>query len=464
MMIESFIKKYWFVVLYLALYFIAINLVVLNRFWQFEAFYFDHGIYDSSLWQVAHGTWPIIDHIEDGFIRQFGDHFTPTMYLLTPLYLLTERYEPLLILENIFVTSSAFILFLIAARKVKSRLMVFALTVAYTLFIGLQNAIIANFHTELIAVLTLALALWAMDLKKWKLFWLFLLLTFGTKQNFAAIGVGLGIFLVFSSERKQGIWVIFASLAYYLFATKLAIPILGLRPYGYETHLYSLREMVSALFLPPIKLQTAVTTFVTFGFLPLFSLSFLPAIFQDFGTRFVFSTPARWDLGLHYNATLAVLASYGSILGVVFLAKFNSYRRLIWVHAIIIIALVLVLHRFIYHGPIGLVFNKDFYGHTANFEFLRKFTRSIPTGGLVMTQNNIAPYLTHSHNVMLLRDDYYVWNPHVIAIDTRQGQNPSNYWPTTVVNFLKLQKRLASDKNYKVKKISNEQLIYMRLE
>lgn len=448
--------------MYLALYFIAINLVVLNRFWQFEAFYFDHGIYDSSLWQVAHGTWPIIDHIEDGFIRQFGDHFTPTMYLLTPLYLLTQKYEPLLILENIFVTSSAFILFLIAARKVKNCLMVFALTVAYTLFIGLQNAIIANFHTELITVLTLALALWAMDLKKWKLFWLFLLLTLGTKQNFAAIGVGLGIFLLFSSERKQGIWVIFASLAYYLFATKLAIPVLGLRSYGYGTHLYSLREMVSALFLPPIKLQTVATTFVTFGFLPLFNLGFSPAIFQDFGTRFVFSTPARWDLGLHYNATLAVLVSYGSILGVVFLAKFKSYRRLIWVHAIIIIVIVLCLHRFIYHGPLGLAYNPDFYRHTSDMKFLKNFVAKVPPEKMVMTQNNLAPYLTHSNSVMLLRDEYWKFMPEVIAIDIRNGQNPANYWPLNLFSLTQLQKRLSQDPNYSEVKITNQQIIYLR--
>lgn len=444
------------------MYFIAINLVVLNRFWQFEAFYFDHGIYDSSLWQVAHGIWPIIDHIEDGFIRQFGDHLTPTMYVLTPLYLLTERYEPLLILENIFVASSAFILFLIAARKVKNRLMVFALTIAYTLFIGLQNAIIANFHTELIAVLTLALALWAMELKKWKLFWLFLLLTLGTKQNFAAIGVGLGIFLFFSSERKQGIWVIFASLAYYLFATKLAIPILGLRPYGYETHLYSLREMVSALFLPPIKLQTVVTTFLTFGLLPLFNLGFSPAIFQDFGTRFVFSTPARWDLGLHYNATLAVLASYGSILGVVFLAKFNNYRRLIWVHAIIIIAIVLCLHRFIYHGPLGLAYNPDFYRHTSDMKFLKNFVAKVPPGKMVMTQNNLAAYLSHTNKVMLLRDEYRNFKPGAIVLDTREGQNPANYWPLNLYSFTRLQDRLSRDQNYSAVKISEQQIIYLR--
>jgi uncharacterized membrane protein len=436
--------------------------MVLNRFWQFEAFYFDHGIFDSSLWQVAQGSWPIIDHLEDGFIRQFGDHFTPTMYLLVPLYWFTRAYEPLLIIGNLFVAVSAFVLFKIAARKILNRLMVLAIVMAYTLFVGLQNTIIANFHTELIALTTLAVALWAMDLKKWKLFWIFLFLTLGCKQNFAAIGVGLGAYLFLTSERKLGIATAAVSLLYYVFATKIAIPMVGLRPYAYGTNLYSFSEMLMALFSPPIKLETVLATLFTFGGLPVFGWSFLPAILQDFGTRFVFSTPARWDLGLHYNATLALLSAYGSILGVVFLLKFKSYKKLITIHALLIIVVVLFLHRFKYHGALGLTYNSDFYRHAPEMKFLKNFISEVPPNKMVMTQNNLAAHLTHSDRVMLLRDDYWKFMPEVIAIDTREGQNPANYWPLNQYSFDRLAQRLATDPNFTAKKISNQQIIYLK--
>jgi len=316
------------IVFYLLLFLIAINAVVLNRFWQFEAFYYDHGIFDSSIWQVAHFHWPIIDHLEDGFIRQLGDHFTPTIYLLIPIYWLTSAYEPILVVENLFVAASAFVIFLIAKDKIPNRSMVFAIVLAYTLFIGLQNTIIANFHSELPALLTLAITLWAIEKKRWKYYWVFLVLTLGCKQNFAAIGVGLGIYLLTIKERKVGLATIIFSFAYYLFATKLAIPLLGLRPYAYGSSIYSPIEMVKNVFVPSMKLETLGVSFATFGLLPFAGLGFLPSILQDFGTRFVFSSPARWDLGLHYNATLAVLLAYGSIVGVTTLLKYGIEKSL----------------------------------------------------------------------------------------------------------------------------------------
>ena len=110
--------------------------------------------------------------MENGFISQFGDHFTPTLYIFTPIYWITNSYEPILVIGNILTVASAFVLYLIARKRIKSGLMVFAIILAYTLFIGLQNTIIANLHTELPALLTLALTLLAIERKKWKLFWI----------------------------------------------------------------------------------------------------------------------------------------------------------------------------------------------------------------------------------------------------------------------------------------------------
>ncbi len=464
-MIENFIKKHWLVSLYLALYFIAINLLVLNRFWQYEAFYYDHGIYDSALWQVAHFQIPLIDHLERFPIRQWGDHFTPTMYLLTPLYFFTKSYEAILVVQNIIVTGAALVVFLIASHKIPNRLMAFAILFGFTLFIGLQNFLISNFHADGLAILTLALTFFAVERKKWIWFWAFLILTLGAKQNFSAIGVGIGIYLILTKINiKSGLLVIFFSILYFFAATKVFIPIIGARPYWYDTSFYGPVDMARNLFQPPIKVETMISSFATFGFLPLFAFTFLPTIFQDFFTRFVLNSgSARFDLGLHYNATLAVILAYGAILGVSWLLKYKFYKKIINLHAILIIFIVLFLHQFKFHGPLGLVINKDFYRHTQDFKFLKTFTQKIPASGLVMTQNNIAPQLTHTHKVMLLRKNYYEWMPDIIAIDTRSGQNPTDYWPLTPAGFESLQKRLAKDKNYILLPNSTEQQLIYRL-
>lgn len=442
----TFIRKWLFVLFYLLLFTIAINLVVLNRFWQYEAFYFDHGIFDSSLWQVAHFQTPIIDHLEGGFISQFGDHFTPTLYLLAPIYWLTSAYEPILVAGNLMVAASAFVIFLIAKAKISSRLLVLAIVVAYTLYIGLQNTVIANLHSELPAMLTLALTLLFLDKKKWIYYWIFLILTLGSKQNFASISVGLGVYLFFRKEKLIGIATIIFSFAYYLFATKFAIPFWGQQQYAYNPDFH--------LDWSAVKTETLLTSLATFGFLPLLTPAFLPAILQDFVTRFFFASPARWGLGLHYSATVSVLLAYGAILTA---AKIKKYAVPI---AIAIILLTLFFHRFKFHGALGLAYNPDFYRHTKDLKFLDNFLAQIPPGKSVMTLNNLAPHLTHTNKVMLL-GDYHKLSPEIIALDIRPGQNPANFWPVQG-DYQGWYLPLYSDPSYKLVKFTDYQLLFVK--
>ncbi|MBN3039890.1 MAG: hypothetical protein JW867_02060, partial [Candidatus Omnitrophica bacterium] len=157
---------------------------------------------------------------------------------------------------------------------------------------------------------------------------------------------------------------------------------------------------------------------------------------------------------------------YGSILGVANLdSKIKSYKKFISLHALLILAIVLYFHQIKYHGALGLAFNRDFYSHSRNFSFLNDFIGSIPQKGLLMTQNNLAPHLTHSHDLMLLRPDYWNYMPDVIAIDIRDGQNPNNYWPLPKDQFTALALSLKKDPNYLIDdKYSKQQLIYLKID
>lgn len=457
-------REWWFVVVYLLLYFLVINLVTLNRFWQFEAYYFDHGIYDQALWSVAHFQAPVIDHLEKTFINQLGDHFTPSMYLLAPLYWFTSSYTALLVLENFLVVASAFVLFLIAKARQLNKVMVLALVLAYTLFVGLQNAIIFNFHTELPALFTLSLSLYFMDKKRWRLFFLFLVLTLGFKESLPGLGMALGLYLILKRNFRIGILTFVFSLIYYFFSIYIAIPYFAGRPYFYVLNRYDILTTIGQFFYPWIKTKTLLVSLATFSFLPMVDIFFLPVILQDYFIRFVIiNSPNRTDLGLHYNAIVALLLAYGAILGAVLLRKFAEYRHNENFYALIVIIFVGFFHLTI-HGPLGLVYNPVFYAHTRNLDFLRNFLAKIPAKGLVMTQNNLAVQLTHTHNVMLLRDNYWQWMPEVIAIDKREGQNPNNYWPVSPENFPLLVERLKKDINYQEQDISSDQIIFLKKE
>lgn len=459
---KQFFRNWWIFILYLGLYFIAINVVTIIRFLQFETFYFDHSIFDRALWLASRFQPPLIDHYGSSLLNQLGDHFTPVMYLLAPLYWFTSSYTAILVMENIFVIGSTIVLLIIARRYIKSKLLLFTLCLSYTLFIGLQNAVIANFHTELPALLTLSLVLWAMDRKKWHFFWIFLLFTFGLKETFTTIGVGIGVYLLLIKQFKIGITTVVISLLYYWFVTRFTIPSFSHGPYMYASSVAIGINLITRFFVPLIKSETLLVSFFTFGLLPFFNRAFLPVILLDYFVRFVVSdSPARSDLGLHYNTLVSVLLVYGSILGIKYLFKTNWYPKIYKAHALGIILMTLFFH-YKYHGPLGLFYNKVFYQQTKNLDFLRNFLNQIPPGGRVMTQNNLGPHLTHTHEVILLRNDYWLFMPDTIAFDSRDGQNANNYWPMLFANLKELKSDLERDPNYEDKSLTVEQKLFVK--
>lgn len=397
--------------------------------------------------------------------NQLGDHFSPVMYLLSIIYLFTTSYEPLLILGNVFVVLSGFVLYLISETKLKNRLLSVTIIVAFTLFIGLQNAIIAGYHNDLFGMLTLSLTLLFILKKQWALYWLFFVLTLGLKENFTAIGIGLGIYLFFKEQQKKGVITIIFSIIWYILATKFVMPAIANYPYAYSAPNLNLEQIIKNVFYPTIKIQTILVSFLTFGLLPLLSGPFFPTIFQDFFTRFVLNTgSARWDLGMHYNTILSVLLAFGSIEGAEWLLKKKIYKKVIYFHILVIFLLVSIFHRFVFHGPLGLLANKDFYKHTNEMNFLRDFIKLAPKTGIVMAPNNLGAYLTHGPQVMLLNGNYEKWSPDAILIDTRPGQSPNNFWPANFEGVKLMEKKLDKDANYRKVKVIENQAIYFREE
>lgn len=456
-------KKNWFIIAYLTAFFLVSSLVVLNRFWQYEVFYFDHGLFDQSIWNVARFRLPYIDHhFVNGQLLQLGDHFSWSIYLLVPIYWLTSSYAVIFIVENFLVCTSAFLLYLAGQKKRIDLIWNFAICIAYTFFIGMQNAIIANFHPELMALFFLSLCFYFLEIKKIRLFWLSFLLCLGCKETLAAMGFCLGIYCL-ANNRKLGLQIMFFSLIYYLSSVYLIIPLISGHRFFYQPNQENLSfpNIFLSFFIPTIKIRTLFFSLLNFGFLPFFSIWTWPLILQDYFVRFVIDgAPSRIDLGLHYNAVSSLLLAYGAICALTVTARHRWFRKFSSLAAIILIFIVFIMHWRL-RGPLGLSINPAFYAHTKNFVFLNEFVKRIPKAKLLMTQNNLAPHLTHSQSqLMLLREDYWKFNPDVIAIDVREGQNPNNYWPLPPQQFVEFIANLKKDSHYRLKILNDNQLLF----
>jgi len=452
------------IALIICLAFIAAGILVsLNRFWQYEVFYYDFGIFDQAIWKVSRFQAPIIDHFVVGGNWIFADHFSPSIFLLSPLFWITEKSETLLVAQSIIVGLSAVVLYSIGKDLLKSKFQSFSILICYIFFVGLQNAVISDFHEVTVMALPFMLTVWAFVKRKILFYIISLLVTLGFKESTFLLGATLGVAIFFlrTSWWRISLLTIGISLLWGFLSIKIIIPYFsgGIYQYGVDFP-KDIGDIVSAFIDYPLKIRTLFYSFFSFGFLPFLTPQFWIVIFQDFFVRFFPKVITRWDMGLHYSAQLSPILGVSSIYAFLLLKKRISERFITILSGILIIN-AMILYAFILHDPFALSYNPDFYKHTKDFKFLDDLVNKIPKEASVMTQNNLAVRFTHQ-DVFLLRNDYQGYDPDYVLIDSREGQNPNNFFGEK--NLDKIVDRLQNDSNYEQKFATKEQFIFRKKE
>ena len=437
----------------------------LNRFWQYEVFYYDFGIFDQAIWSVSRFRPPIIEHFIVGGKWIFADHFSPSIFLLSPFYWLTARSEMLLIVQAVSVGLSGVVLYGIGIHVLKNKLLSLGGLICYLFFIGLQNAVIADFHELTVMTLPLMLTFWA--IVRWKIwyYFLFLIVTLGFKESTFLLGIGIGILFFFLRKEwfKVGLITIALSIIWGYLSIKIIIPIFSDGFYMYAPSLSAnIFDNIIAFVDDPLKQRTLFYSLLSFGFLPFLAPEFWFLLLQDYAMRFIGSPCCtRWGMGLHYNAQSAVILAVSSMFALRRLQKTRIIPKFLPLLTVLIIGNALFLYRFTLHGPFALAYNPAFYNHTKDFAFLNDLIRIIPTDASVMTQNNIAPRFTHQ-KVLLLKRNYENYKPEFAVVDVRFGQNPNNFFGTEdVVGILEL---LQEDSKYELIYKTKYQFVFRRVK
>jgi uncharacterized membrane protein len=480
--------------LFCAIYGTAAILVSLHRFWQYEVFYYDFGIFDTALWQLSRFLPPLIDHLALGRTIIFADHMSPTIFLLSPVFWFTSKSEMLLVIQALAVTLSGWVLFKIGNIILQNKWLSFGIMISYLLFVGIQNAIITDFHEVTVATLPLMLTFWAIAAKKKGLYVLFFILTLGCKESMFTVALGIGIFLLLTRQwRQTALLTIFCSIIWGAITTKFLIPLFSQGIYLYAPQLPNQPlQWITGFLDEPDKRRTLWYSFRSFSFFPLFAPTTWPLLLSDFAVRFLpKNAELRWTLGMHYNAIAGVLLSVSSLYGLSTIMNFltNNVRRLcagsekifygftcereigdgqkkqfrerievrrkIFLRpqhivggiTVLILLNTLYLHQRELHGPLGLSYNKAFYAHSKDFAFLDALVAKVPKNASVMTQNNLAVRFTHQ-TVYLPDMNYQQVNPDYIVLDLRDGQNPNDFFGSHAKSIEQFVGKLISDPKY----------------
>lgn len=491
-------------------FFLIFCLVALHRFWQYEAWYYDFGIFDTAIYKVSQFKTPTIDHFVVGGKHIFADHFHPIIFLLSPLYWFTDRPEIILIAQTLVVSLSGFVIYQLANFKLKNKKIALAFLLIYLSFVGLHNALITEFHEITLLPLPLSLFFLALEKRQVKLFCLATFFVLITKESTFIIPLLICTYQFFrekstlcasleaykatnyktaisKSNKWQKIFALTAivCLVYGLVVIKIVIPHFNTSgAYQYLPSRFNI-ETITTLF-ETRKIKTIVETLASFAFLPLFAPHTLLPVMVNWFTRFI--AGGRSDLGLHYNAELAPTLIYGTMLGFIKLQQLlaksthklklqiqhiskkfskkitllnNLDKHSIWqLTAYLLAVWAVVFSIYYFKSPALLAFNPAFYAHSKNFAFLNNLVEKVPTNnGVIMAQHNLATRFTH-YQTYILRENYQDFEPQYIVVDQRAGQNPNNF--LGIQEPEKLFEQLANDSRYSLFYDGGEQKIYQK--
>lgn len=431
-------------------------LISINRFYQFDTFYYDFGIFDQAIWKVAHFRAPIIDHHNVGGNWIFGDHFNPALFLLSPLYWLTSKQEIIFIAQSVMASMAGYVLYLSSLRLTKNSFASLVVQICFYLFAGLQNAILTDFHEVTIATLPLSLMIYALVTDNKKLYGFSTIWFMLYKESSFLIASGLHLygFITKSSWRTYLAILGSACIGYSYLAMKVFIPYFSGR-FQYNVLLgQTFSSALSQLYNPVIKQKTVIDSLNSFSFTGLFTPLLWPTYLLHYAGRFWSEAGTRWDIGMHYNAEIAPVYAFSMML---FIKKISSYSyKIIYVVASLFVVNALYMNYFKLKRPFFMGINPALYKASARTVDIRKFIQELPEGPTIMAQNSLAAHLSHK-NLRLMRDNYKLYNPDYIFFDTNPDQNGNNWFGLN--NKDKFLENVTSDPDYKlVKQISSYQL------
>jgi uncharacterized membrane protein len=181
---------------------------------------FDLGVFDQGLWLLSRFHAPFVTVMGRNL---FGDHASLILVPVVPLYWLFPEPEGLLVLQTCVLAAGAVPVYLLARNRLHSTALATLLAAAYLLNPALQQGNMDQFHPEAFLVLSIAVALYAaLERKPWLLA-VAVVASLLVKEDTALLIVPLGIWVLFRRDRRWGIRIIIAGLAWALFAYGVVI-------------------------------------------------------------------------------------------------------------------------------------------------------------------------------------------------------------------------------------------------
>jgi len=327
----------------------------LVRYSTFQTSSYDLVIFDQAVRSYARFMpgISIIKGVHNGFGPHFsvlGDHFSPIIAVLAPLYWLYNGPQTLLVAQAVLFALATPSLWVFTRRAFgggqKATVAAYLVAAAYALSWPIASALAFDFHEVAFVPVLTAVALERLQAGRLRSALIALAALLLVKEDMGLFVAGIGLYLAVSRpvvgrQRLVAAGLIVGGLVASFIAIYVLIPAFGGRS-GYYwaytdlgpnltqaaghlvTHpLSSLRLLIT----PRVKLQTMLWLVGAFCFLPLLSpisLAVVPLLLERMlGNVF----PAWWVTSLQYNAYLVIILLCAAVDGAARLDRWLLARR-----------------------------------------------------------------------------------------------------------------------------------------
>jgi len=239
------------VIAYAALF----SFITVTRHWTLLTHALDLGYYVQLLWNLAGGRGARVSLPE---MHAWGDHFSPILYLLVPLFWIAPGPEALLVAQAAALAAGAVAVFALARGRLGDARPAAAFAVLYLVNPSLHGITVRDFHAAALAIPLLLAALCFGEARRWGWFAAAVVLTLACREDAALPVIGVGTWLAVR-HRQWLAGSATAALALGVLAADVrwVIPHFRGEPYshlGRYAHLgRSLGEIAAALLLHPLR-------------------------------------------------------------------------------------------------------------------------------------------------------------------------------------------------------------------
>jgi uncharacterized membrane protein len=380
---------------------------------QFRTSGYDLGLADQVLTHYARFDPPYAALAGPSF-NMLGDHFSPIVATLTPLYWLWSDPRLLLVAQALLVALSVPVVYRFVVRHLGSGPAPW-LTVGYAVSWPLQAMVAFDFHEVAFAVPLIALAVDALDRRDDRILLLCCLGLVLVKEDMGVLVVTLGALrALLGVPRRPGLVVCVVGVAGYLVATAFVLPALG--PDGGVNHWsydalgpdlsgalgFIARHPVRAFDLfflsPPVKSATLLALLGPLLLLPLRSPYVLAAA-PLLAERFFSSRETLWGPFFHYSAPVWPILFLAAVDGA---RRFQERGHRVVPQALSVsVALLAVVGTCTSSAlfPLHRLVDGDAFRTTPKMVSQRAALDAIPPHTCVAADDRLTPHLTQTNLV-----------------------------------------------------------------